>query len=418
MLSTVNLVSPPLDVPTLLFAAICLSVVLGLFLIFAWFQQRDVRALAWWGAAYLIGGSSMALWSAPAPLFTLPAAIPAALIFVACGMIWNGVRLFRGRRVLPLGLFGAVVWVVLCQFTPIGETAEARITLGAIVVACYTFFIAIELWRERRRSLYSRVAAVVVPVLHAGIFLLPLAIKLFLPVNYSASWVGVFALETMIYGLGTAFIVLLMVKDYHVHIHRTAATTDHLTGLCNRRAFLESAQTLCGFQAKRKEPVTLMMFDLDHFKSINDRFGHGIGDDVLRVFASMARSSMRANDVIGRLGGEEFAAIVPGGPEIAERIAERLRVSFQAAGVEVKGHSIGATVSIGIACARTPVVAIEPLIQRADAALYRAKNSGRNRIEIAEAAPEPVLPPEELEKMRETHAKMPTVEAATSRLLS
>ncbi|HEX3859840.1 MAG TPA: GGDEF domain-containing protein, partial [Pseudolabrys sp.] len=313
MLSTVSLVSTPLDVPTLLFAAICLSALLGLFLVFAWFQQRDVRALAWWGAAYLIGGSSMALWSAPSPLFTLPAEIPAALIFVACGMIWNGVRLFRGRRVLPLGLFGAVVWVVLCQFTPIGQTAEARITLGAIVVACYTFFIAVELWRERRRSLYSRVAAVVVPVLHAAIFLLPLAIKLFLPANYAASWVGVFALETMIYGLGTAFIVLLMVKDYHVHIHRTAATTDHLTGLCNRRAFLENAQTLCGFQAKRKEPVTLMMFDLDHFKSINDRFGHGIGDDVLRVFASVARSSMRANDVIGRLGGEEFAAIVPGG---------------------------------------------------------------------------------------------------------
>jgi diguanylate cyclase (GGDEF)-like protein len=161
-----------------------------------------------------------------------------------------------------------------------------------------------------------------------------------------------------------------------------------------------------------------MMFDLDHFKSINDRFGHGIGDDVLRVFASVARSSMRANDVIGRLGGEEFAAIVPGGPEIAGRIAERLRASFQAAGVEVKGHAIGATVSIGIACARTPVVAIEPLIQRADAALYRAKNSGRNRIEIAEDAPEPVLSPEELEKMREIPAKMPAGEAATSRLLS
>jgi diguanylate cyclase (GGDEF)-like protein len=418
MLSTTTFASTALDVPTLLFATVCLSALLGLFLIFAWLHQRDIRALAWWGSAYLIGGSSMALWSAPEPLFTLPAVIPAAMIFVACGMIWNGVRIFHGRRILPLGLFGAIIWVVLCQFTVIGESAETRIMLGAIVVACYTFFIAVELWRERRKSLYSRAAAVVVPLLHAAIFLLPLAIKAFLPESFAVNWVAVFALETMIYVLGTAFIVLLMVKDYHVHIHRTAASTDHLTGLFNRRAFFESAQTLCRFQDRRKEPVTLLMFDLDHFKSVNDRFGHGVGDDVLRVFASVARSSMRANDIIGRLGGEEFAAIVPGGPDIAGKIAERLRVSFQAAGAEIEGHAIAATVSIGIACACSPVADLSPLIQRADVALYRAKNSGRNRIEVADDVPESVLQRAETAKAVKTLAITRVGEGATPRLLS
>lgn len=105
-----------LDGPTLFFVAVCVAGLLGLFLILAFLQQRNVPALAWWGSAYLIGASSMALWSAPAPMVALPPELPSALIFVACGMIWNGVRLFHGRRVLPLATFaGAIVWVILWQ---------------------------------------------------------------------------------------------------------------------------------------------------------------------------------------------------------------------------------------------------------------------------------------------------------------
>src|SRR5690606_33387805 len=94
-----------LDMPTLIFVAICIAAMLGLFLVFTWLQQRSVRALAWWGSAYLIGASSMALWSAPAGPVGVPAELPAALIFVACGMFWNGVRLFHERRTRPFGTF-------------------------------------------------------------------------------------------------------------------------------------------------------------------------------------------------------------------------------------------------------------------------------------------------------------------------
>jgi diguanylate cyclase (GGDEF)-like protein len=135
------------------------------------------------------------------------------------------------------------------------------------------------------------------------------------------------------------------------------------------------------------------LFDLDKFKSINDRFGHAVGDDALKVFAATASAKMRASDVIGRLGGEEFAAILPGSAAEAAMVAERLRLAFQAAGVVISGHHIGATVSIGIATA-IPPVQIDPLLARADAALYRAKHSGRNRIEFDETdfpAPERAL---------------------------
>ncbi|MBI4365601.1 MAG: GGDEF domain-containing protein [Deltaproteobacteria bacterium] len=370
------------------FVAGCIAGFLGLFLIFAWLQQRDVPALAWWGSAYLIGSSSIALWVAPAPLVKVPPELAAALIFVACGMIWNGVRLFHGRRLRPVTSFaGAIAWLILSQSPFISEGSNARVVLGAIVVAVYTFFIAFELWRERRKSFYSRTAAIVVPCLHAALFLMPLAMREFLPEMFAVEWVTVLALEMLIYAVGVAFIVLLMVKDHHLHIYQKAATTDYLTGLLNRGAFLEAALKLHAYQGGRSEPVTLMMFDLDHFKSINDRFGHGVGDSVLRVFAQSVRTSMRASDIIGRLGGEEFAAIVSEPMELATPIAERIRAGFEAAGAAVGGQAIGATVSIGAATSYSPLADVDALILRADAALYRAKRNGRNRVCPADQEP-------------------------------
>jgi len=377
-----------LDVPTVAFVAVCLAAMLGILLIVAWAQQRNVRALAWWGSAYLIGASSIALWVAPAPLFQLPPELPQALTFLACGMVWNGVRLFHGRRLLPIAAFaGAIAWVILCQMPMLPPGSHARIALGAVVVATYTFFIAFELQRERRKSLYSRTAAIVVPSVHAAMFLMPIGLQVLLPDDHAAGWLSVYALETMLYAVGTAFIVLLMVKDNDVDIYRNAAFTDHLTGLLNRRAFLDSALRLCARHGNRRQPVTILMLDLDHFKSINDRFGHAVGDEVLRTFANVARSSLRSDDIIGRLGGEEFAVIVPEPMELAARIGERLRAAFQQAGIAIAGHPIGATVSIGAAVSYEPVTDIGMLLGRADAALYRAKHEGRNRFYAAEDQP-------------------------------
>ena len=315
-----------LDIATLCFVGLCIAGLLGLFMVFAWLKERDMRALAWWGAAYLIGASAIALGTAPYPLLSLPPEISSALIFIACGMIWNGVRLFHGRRILPIAIFaGAAVWLILLQDSAIAANENARAALEGIVVAAYTFFIAFELWRERRKSAFSRTAAVIVPVLHAGIVVVPIAMKVFLPGELGVHWLDVFVLEAVLYSVGTAIIVLLLVKDHHVRIHRSAAETDHLTGLLNRRAFLDGARKLCAYQRARRQPVTLLMFDLDHFKSINDRFGHAGGDQVLREFANCTSSSMRAGDILGRLGGEEFAAIVSAPLDVTAKIAERIR---------------------------------------------------------------------------------------------
>jgi len=384
MLLAGTLQGASLDLPTLSLVAVCIAGLLGVFLIIDWMQQRNVRALAWWGSAYLIGASAMALGTMPSPIIKLPPQVPGALTFLACGMIWNGVRLFQGRRILPFATFiGAAVWLGVGQIPGVLENGNGQI-VGALIVPIYTFFIAMELWRERRRTRYSRAAAIVVPCLHAGIFLVPLAMHAFLPAGHNAAWLTVFTLETILYAVGTAFIVMLMVKDHHVHIYRTAASTDPLTGLLNRRAFMENALTLCKQQGKRGEPVATLMFDLDYFKSINDRFGHSVGDDVLRLFGQVVRASTRADDIIARFGGEEFIAIVPGGWESASKISERVRTSFEAAGAKVGNHAIAATVSIGAATCYDAVTSIDALIARADASLYRAKHEGRNRVYIDE----------------------------------
>jgi diguanylate cyclase (GGDEF)-like protein len=384
MLLAGSLQATSLDLPTLSLVAVCIAGLLGLFLIIDWLQQRNVRALAWWGSAYLIGASAMALETMPTPLIKLPPQVPGALTFLACGMIWNGVRLFQGRRVLPLATFiGAAVWLGLGQIPGVLDNGNGAI-LGAMIVPVYTFFIAMELWRERRRTRYSRAAAIVVPCLHAGIFLVPLMMHALLPAGHNAAWLTVFTLETIIYAVGTAFIVMLMVKDHHVHVYRTAACTDHLTGLLNRRAFMENAVTLCKEQGKLGEPVAMLIFDLDYFKSINDRFGHVVGDSVLRVFGQVVRASTRADDIIGRFGGEEFVAIVQGGWESASKIAERVRSGFESSGAVIAAHNVGATVSTGAATCYDAVTSIDALIARADAALYRAKHEGRNRVYIDE----------------------------------
>jgi diguanylate cyclase (GGDEF)-like protein len=387
-----------LDISTLFVVATCVTALLGLFLLFAWMQER-VRALAWWGCAYLVGGFSVAIWSVENLISPpLPAGFANALLFISCGMIWNAARLFHGRSVLWGGLAaGATVWLVACMFSDFAESTALRIVLSSLIVASYTFLTSAELWRERRRHLLRRWPAIFVPMAHGADFLCPIPLAGLLPsdggiVSLASGWIAVFVLETMLYVVGTAFIGLVLAKERTVRIHKDAASTDELTGLLNRRGLLQAGQILAARRAQQHEPVSVLMFDLDRFKSINDRFGHGIGDAALRVFGATVTAHMRASDIVGRFGGEEFAAVIPGTIEDAVTAAERVRAAFEAAGVTVAGCLVEATVSIG-AASGAPGTDLATMLANADAALYRAKANGRNRVEAA-APPPPIATPE------------------------
>jgi diguanylate cyclase (GGDEF)-like protein len=381
----------PLDVPTLFTVAVCITALLGLFLLLLWMQDRSIKGLGWWGAAYLIGAAAVALWLLDAiwpGLF--PHEIASALLFMACGMIWSGARAFHGRRVMSLALSaGALIWLVAFRFPLVAEWEGARTVLSSLIITTYAVLTAVELRLDRRAPRASRVHMIAVPVLHGAMFLSPMVLSGLLSngaADLDRAWFALFALLTLLYVVGTAFIVVVMAKEHSLVLHKTAALTDPLTGLFNRRGFLEAAQKLAEKQRRKAAPVTVLMFDLDHFKSINDRFGHALGDDTLRVFVRTVSTNMRSGDIVGRLGGEEFAAILPGGIAPAAIVAERVRLAFQAAGLEISGHAVGATVSIGAASSIAGAGSIKALLANADAALYRAKAAGRNRIETGQDA--------------------------------
>jgi diguanylate cyclase (GGDEF)-like protein len=381
------------DQTTLLTVATSVTGLLGVFLLALWLQDRGMRALAWWGGAYLIGALAVTLWGERGDALILSPEIPNTLLFMSCGMIWSGARLFHGRPVLPGGFTaGALVWFVAMQHESFAASLDARAALSSLVIAFYAFLTAFELRRERRQRL-QRYFRFIIPLLHGVVFLAPVGLIMLLPRAASpANLFALFAFETVIYVVGSAFMIVVMAKERVVQIHKTAAMTDLLTGLFNRRAFLEASQTIIAQRARKSQPVSVLLFDLDRFKSINDRFGHAIGDDALKVFAATASANMRSTDVIGRLGGEEFAAIVPGTAADAGIVAERLRAAFEAAGQVISEIEMGATVSIGVATATAPV-AIDSLLARADAALYRAKHNGRNRIEFDTQEPRRLLAP-------------------------
>ena len=165
-------------------------------------------------------------------------------------------------------------------------------------------------------------------------------------------------------------------------ISTRAAQTDELTGLMNRRAFFEHAHLLYAQCRQHRQPLSALMLDMDHFKAINDTYGHQAGDQVLRQVGGVISASFRQADVYGRLGGEEFAVLLPNTTlETAQGIAEQLITAI--AGLASEPVQ-GLTASLGVATTRSPDQDLHSLMNSADKALYRAKAMGRNQVVVAE----------------------------------
>jgi len=163
------------------------------------------------------------------------------------------------------------------------------------------------------------------------------------------------------------------------------ASTDHLTGLLNRREFEEKGKTMFAEARRSNLPLSILMLDIDKFKTINDTYGHDIGDEVLQLLSKIGVQTVRHLDVFARLGGEEFVVLMPGTDKAqGVGMAERMRKIFekQDFGHEWKGEPIPFTVSIGVATISEQDSSVDSMLKRADEALYVAKNNGRNRVEF------------------------------------
>jgi diguanylate cyclase (GGDEF)-like protein/PAS domain S-box-containing protein len=163
---------------------------------------------------------------------------------------------------------------------------------------------------------------------------------------------------------------------------RQASSCDHLTGIANRRTFFEAAQIELARWIRAPRPLSLLMLDADHFKTINDRFGHPAGDAVLRNLAAVLTKTFRECDIVARIGGEEFAVLLPSTTtEGALAVANRMLKVVADQTLEIEGQKIQYTVSGGVAAMAPDVAGIEALFKRADQALYAAKGAGRNRVQ-------------------------------------
>jgi len=378
-----------LDVGTILVATIAGCAVLGCLMLVDWWQSRATLELAWWGTAYLFGALSLlALIGRRAIAPDLLYSTSAALMLFGYGCLWIGVRHFF-RRQQPIGrvLTLCILWLGLAQLPVVQESAPTRTAIVSAVVALLSFAITYDFWCNRSERLASRVPAMIICGVHGLFFAVrvPFAEAMTLPANLGTASIlyGVLALEGLVFVIASGFTFVALTKERAEVAQRRAATIDSLTGVFNRRAFFERADRLVRRSEIDSRPLAVLLFDIDRFKQINDRFGHPVGDRLLIEFTTLTSQLLRPTDLFGRIGGEEFAAILPGAPPgAAVAAADRVRAAFAAVIVTEGEADVRATVSVGVTVIDGDNIGLDRVIAIADRALYRAKHNGRNRVEM------------------------------------
>jgi diguanylate cyclase (GGDEF)-like protein len=349
--------------------------------------SRGENGLAlWMWARMLLGASQLFGWIQPVPwsddVEAVGSVIGVALELSAYCVYF---KLARWERVLvPVA---ALSLLVMLYATTRGASYVELLALTCVISALFAAAMAFTLLRPRPQgaSLLQRIIG-----LNDALFAVAMAVGGWHGMIYPTTALGSSPLHTfaavaayllmIVNGVG----FLLLCKQKGDAQMAVLATTDCLTGLVNRRAFFEQAESARTLALRLRKPIALLMLDIDHFKQLNDRFGHATGDEALALFADAARATLREHDIMGRLGGEEFALALPGTDmDGAMLAAERLRLAVTETALVTSGAQYTMTVSVG-------VVVIEPnepltaALARADHALYAAKSLGRNRVEAGQ----------------------------------
>ena len=306
---------------------------------------------------------------------------------LANGIFWKGARAIDTKRA-PIAIM--LVGVAILLVAGILPGARPILpSLGLSINAVYLFAAAISLWFGRQERLPARGPIIAFIVLHAAVLAIGVYSTISVPsvleqVPSLMSLFGVIHFESIIFAVGTAVFVLVLVKERSEAVTRIAAGIDSLTGIANRAAFTEDAIAIIGRCRQEEAPVSVIMFDLDRFKAVNDTYGHAVGDAVIKEFCEVTTAALRPGDVFGRLGGEEFAVVLPWSSiEPAYIRAERIRAGFAEASRIVEGSHVNTTVSGGVSASASGDASLSELLAQADKALYRAKAAGRNRIKRA-----------------------------------
>jgi len=405
-----------LDMLTISAASVTVTAVLGIVLVFTWAREHESVFVGWWGLALLLQSAGVVVAGAAAfqndaDLVT----IGTAAMVLSDGIKWQSSRQFAGRSINAAWTLVGPVGFLLIAHSGYLQNFDDRLFVACTLSAIYNFAAAFELSHANGERLASRWPAVTLLIVSGFSFLSWLPLNLIKPMHeafavFTSSWFPTLILLTLLLRIALAFIVLSMAKERQELEQRVDALTDPLTGLPNRRALFEVADAIGQERGILGGSISVLIFDLDHFKQTNDRFGHAFGDGVLKLFATKAAEHLNGHSIVARLGGEEFAAILPGAdPASAVASAEAVRRAFAKSAAFVDGLPLGATVSVGAASDLDLHSDLNALFRRADAALYVAKRGGRDRVEflapeddamfeptagmIRNAPPAPVAPP-------------------------
>jgi diguanylate cyclase (GGDEF)-like protein len=357
--------SPPAIVISVLVAALVSAVL--------WDESDHGALVAWFTVIAALAAARLLLFNA----YRRPTSSTAAA--------GAGERWFVVSHLVVAAVWGVGGWMIL----PAGSTTHQAIVyfflMGMVSGAVATYSAHVGL-------VTASIALIIAPATIAFIFQPVFALRAMAAGGVVYTLAAYRATRLLDFFLRRSFRLSHELKLAH-DAAQQLARTDELTGLNNRRAFLEVAGSALKQARRYGRPLSITVFDVDHFKRINDLRGHAAGDEALRMLASSVTSTIRLTDVAGRLGGEEFAVLLPEtAPEEAAHLAERLRVRIGESVVTFEGGAFGITASFGLAGLSGETSSLEALLAEADAAQYRAKSEGRNRVVPSAATAASVCP--------------------------
>lgn len=363
--------------------ALLMAVVLGFMRIS---YPRSIHGLGLWAGGPALVALSTLMFASRGQLPELLSIVLAnAVLLTGVALTYFGTQRFFGLPIswklwggVLLALVPLLVWYTLAE-----PSYTARLLLVSLGWACLMLALAWLIWRRGPEVFSTRFTAVMV-LLHAGVLLLrfvtawlPLPEEgLLLPTHVQTLYVVANGIMTLAIGLG----LILMAGDRLRAEYEHFASHDSLTNVLTRRSFLASGEQELARCRRHGRSMAVLLLDIDHFKRVNDTYGHQMGDRVLVDFVSRIQSLLRRPDQLARLGGEEFVLLLPEtrldeAVAVAERIVARVAESHDALPT--------ISVSIGVTTNRPDESQLDAVLARADRALYKAKAEGRNRIEVA-----------------------------------
>ena len=380
-----------LDIHTMIVMTSVLTLLLSFFLALASLHAHEVRGIRCWSLASLCIGLGLGLVFIEAlPGGGWKVTAGATLIGLGMGLQLVGIRAFRGRHRfrLALGLFTMLVLAGNLWFMLIAPDATGFAMFNASLFALINLLSArnllIRVGPEMRTAFWFTGG---IFALLGVLFLSRTIWVAILPAGAYSSLFQNISLNSATFFLSSIALLAQTFGFMHmVHcriimeLHKLAAR-DSLTGAFNRRSLEEEFQRFRAMHQRTGEALSVVMMDIDHFKSVNDRHGHLAGDEVLRTLADLVHRTIRGQDYFSRYGGEEFCLLLPGTRSAeALQMAERLRHLFEHTGIVFEGTVLHCTISLGVADSLEAGLEFQALIGAGDHALYEAKQGGRNRV--------------------------------------